>query len=296
MIFVVVSTIGIRENEFLRLLQNINHQVSRDGLASKVGVSVALQGRADSEFLRKSVYDHLPNVDEVHVVSSERGLSKGRNDAIRACNAPLGFLFLNDTSRLKPGTLQFLASCAEQFDVVAFPYLENGEPRYKLPQELTSLDMFSVWKVLEPAMYIRFGVVSAVEGFNETVGTGSRFYPQSGEGTELLLKAMKAFGSLTVRWVQQSEGFAVIGVTQDDGLTSSEDRRKRFFYGVGYGRILRLYRYPFWYVAKHLVGPIVRGVFSGRGISACLGEANTVAGRSIGFFMPRVWHRRMESK
>ncbi|WP_146146144.1 glycosyltransferase family 2 protein [Geodermatophilus tzadiensis] len=193
---------------------------------------------------------------DVHIVESAGGASRGRNDAINAIGPSVDVMgFPNDDST-------YPRTCLEQVAVafrsdpgiagLACSLVERGQPRFTLPDN-GALDRLTVWRAIEPAMFLRRETLDDVGGFNEALGTGCSTPWQSGEGTDLLLRIIEQGGVVLSR-----PDIAVIGEGERRDLDPSSLVAKHRGYARGTGYVYRTHPYPFWIRARILAAPWLR--------------------------------------
>ncbi|MCO5989117.1 glycosyltransferase [Actinoallomurus spadix] len=187
---VVVSTIG-RPQLLDRLLASLHEQTLRPS-------DVVVVDQSDDGDTRKVVdswMDRLP----VRRSTSARGLSIGRNVGIAALGDYDFVAFPDDDTSYLPDTLaQAAAAFASAPAVGAISGRLVGTPGR--PAQFTSfadrrmrLDHRTVWtSAIENCCFFRRAFLRAVGGFDEDLGVGAASPWQSGEGTDLLLRGMKA--------------------------------------------------------------------------------------------------------
>lgn len=213
-----------------------------------------------------AVADHTPSGDlrvdgaypfPVLVVPSRGGASEGRNDAVQALGDRCDVLgFPNDDNLYLASTL---VDVAESFaapdapDAVAGTLLEFGRPRYKLPRDGQLLNRRTVWRAIEPAVFLRREAFEAAGRFRQDMGTGADSPWQSGDGTDLLLTLMARGGR-----VQSRPGVVVLGRGERKGLSADALVAKHRAYARGTGFVYRTHGYPRHARLRVLLSPLVK--------------------------------------
>jgi hypothetical protein len=244
---VAVSTIGRRLERFERLLTALATQSDSDFC---VGVCDQSTGPAVQELL-----DHFDASLRLFRTRSAPGLSAGRNSVVAA--SPVGtthVAFPNDTTLPPTDFVERIRASASGYDVIVTDYVHDEGSRYRLPTAGEFLTSATVWKVLEPAMVLSRDLWASARGFDEQLGTGSRSRWQSGEGTDLLLRAMKR-RPVRVRWMPE---IRLDGVPEAFGLSRSQAAAKARGYARGYGFVVARHRYPASFAVPHLLAPAVK--------------------------------------
>jgi hypothetical protein len=278
---VVISTLG-RVEPLDRLLGDLARQ-------SRLPLAVAVCDQSDghgSRTVAEVCGAHRSTLD-IRLVSSPRGLSRGRNAAAAALQGEADYLFFpNDTSRLAPGLLAAFAP-ADKVEAVAGEYRDALGARTQFEAGLLPLGKNNVWLAMEPALFVRSDVFAAVGGFDERIGSGAASPWQSGEGTELLLRLGEAGGR-----IQFDPRLVVEGVPENEGLNRTERGRKLRAYGRGYGHILREWNYGARRRWGAVLGGFTLGIRQprrftlGDGWHVGLGRAEGIMNRTLGSRAP----------
>ncbi|GAA4972923.1 hypothetical protein WHI96_17605 [Pseudonocardia tropica] len=224
-------------------------------------------------------------------VPSSGGASRGRNDAVAALGE-VGevdvLAFPNDDCRYPHDTL---TAVLERFRAdpglaaLAVTLVDPAGPRLRLPADGTELDRRSVWRAIEPATFVRASVFAELRGFDERIGTGGPTPWQSGEITDLLLRAL-ARGHRVVA----APGIEVRAPGEVRALDAARYRSKVRGYNRGAGHVYRTHRYGLATRLGFLVMPWVRLV-QGRRLGASeialtwqrgLGRLEGLLGRTVG--------------
>jgi hypothetical protein len=194
----------------------------------------------------------------VEIVTSWGGISRGRNDAMKLLKGETEIMaFPNDHSQFQEDTIPCAISHFTNEDppgAVAGSLLEPTGIRFRVPKAGTSLTDWTVWRAIEPAMFIASHLAETMK-FREDLGTGSSSPWQAGEGTDLLLRIMHA-------------GYRVVAapdvIVRSDGerrqLTPDEWRVKLRSYARGTGYVLRLHDYGLFQSTMQIALPWYRFV------------------------------------
>jgi len=234
-----------------------------------------------------AVADHTPNRDltirgdytfPVVVVPSVGGVARGRNDAAAALSARCDVLgFPNDDCLFPPATIEQVSHAfagPQSPAVVAGTLLDASGPRMRLPAAGTALDRRTVWRAIEPAMWVRREVYEGIGGIRDDLGTGSDSPWQSGDGTDLLLRIMADGGS-----VRSRPDIVVSGRGERRDLTPDAFVAKHRAYARGTGYVFRLHSYPLRDQLRLVLAPLVK--VSTHDASLAL-SARVAAARAVG--------------
>lgn len=213
-----------------------------------------------------AVADHTPNQDltisgdypfPVVVVPSVGGVARGRNDAAAALSARCDVLgFPNDDCLFPLTTIEQVSQAfagPQPPAVVAGTLLDASGPRMRLPAAGTALDRRSVWRAIEPAMWVRSEVYEGADGLRDDLGTGADSPWQSGDGTDLLLRIMAGGGALRSR-----PDIVVLGRGERRDLAPDAFVAKHRAYARGTGYVFRLHSYPMRDQVRLVLAPLLK--------------------------------------
>jgi hypothetical protein len=161
-------------------------------------------------------------------------------------------------------------------DLLVLGYRDSDCLRYTFPTGDYALTRENVWNAIEPATVFSSNLFNLIGGFDETIGAGADSPFRSGEGTDLLLRAIPFITE--VFWVPTIQ---VIGVPQSFSLTKKQSREKLYYYGRGYGWILKKYKYSFGRKAAAIFGPFLKIEFVTSGIAGVLNAFFSSFGRLV---------------
>ncbi|MCE5290195.1 MAG: hypothetical protein LLG14_13295 [Nocardiaceae bacterium] len=225
---------------------------------------------------------------------SRTGLSRGRNLAVGLLSDGVEWVWTpNDTSRPSPDFVATASDFLEGVDTVgavAVNYRVAGEVRRDVSGE-PILDGWALWKAIEPAIVWNVQAVHDAGGFDETIGTGSPGWAQSGEGTDLLSRIR------TAGYRVATFDAYVEGRNHHQDPRKSFQFRKEFYYSVGFGCVARRHfslMRTFVAVATPLIRFILGSRYEGARPAVHI-VAAAVSGRAIGLvlgdFSPRIRKR-----
>ena len=195
----------------------------------------------------------------VRTVASRGGISAGRNDAMKLLPPNVRIIgFPNDDSAYPPTSLQSVVACFEESnwpDAVACSLVERSVHRYALPPDGTRLDRSTVWRAVEPALFVLRESIVNVGGFRIDIGSGAASPWQSGEGTDLLLRLIADSGRII-----SQPSIEVIGPGERRQLTTKKWISKQYNYARGTGYVYRIHPYPPYVRIRIVLSPFVRAV------------------------------------
>lgn len=244
----VCSTIG-RPQGVDDLLRSIHRQ-------TRVPEQVVVVDQSQGDEVMRVVKTWEGRVPVLRVACPRRGLSYGRNVGIAAlepvdvvgfpdddCVYASQLLERLDRAFTADGTLAGV--CGRLISKGA------GGSRMRSVGSRRALDRSTVWTLaIEPAMFVRSSILRQVGLFDETLGTGGPTRWQSGEGTELLIRALDA----GLR-IEHHPDCVVEEVDPRVFMTHDEYLGKVRRYARGTGRVYRMH-YSWIVCARIVAGPL----------------------------------------
>lgn len=277
----VVTTLG-RVELLDRLMSSLRGQ-----LVEGDAVVVVAQGNLAAVRRLATSYADLPIV----VTTSDRGAALGRNVGVGLLpDGEYVLQFPNDSTWFPSGLLALIRStvgCAE-FRIGGMTVFDDIGPKYLLPARGTPLDRVNVWRVIEVGLLIRRADFEDLNGFDASIGSGAPTPWQSGEVTDLLLRALDRWPELGRQFAWLPPYVAVGGVREGFGLSKHERRNKLRAYGRGLGLLARRHHYPVAWKLKRLLGGAAVGLLRPReyrpldGLWAFAGRLEGMLGTTIG--------------
>jgi glycosyltransferase involved in cell wall biosynthesis len=234
----VVSTIG-RPESLRRLLTSL------EAWAEHLEVIVVDQS-ADGACRRLA--DGWDGDLQVRGTTSARGVSLGRNTGAREATGRW-VSFPDDDAWYAADTVQQflrLASAPTAPDILAgIQHTADGRPsmlRY-LPERARVTPTNLHRTIIESALFVRCEVFAELGGFDETIGVGSAGPYQSGEGADVVLRALDA--GFVVRYEPS------LVILQNDPRDDPTEKfvEKMAGYGAGFGYTHRRRHQPAWLFA-----------------------------------------------
>ncbi|WP_083397129.1 glycosyltransferase family 2 protein [Plantibacter sp. MMLR14_011] len=244
---------------------------------------VAIADQGPQGFVQSAARPYM-SLLQIHIVPSSRGVSIGRNAAAGALSDCDAIFFTDDDCTLTPDVL---ALGAEEFergtDVMTGRVLsslgERGQPSVARRQ---ILNRTNVWPMsLEANMLFSASSFRRLNGFVESLGVGTNTPWQSGEGTEVLIRAIDS-GMIVVHDPN------VLVVEDAEPVDLRQLSRKTRQYARGTGRVYALhysFREHLWISTRPVAGAVLRA-FQGRFreswllLNAGIGRFSTLTSRS----------------
>ncbi len=278
LVSLVCCTLG-RTSELDRLLKSLAGQCDN--------AQIIIVDQNEPDFLAGVLERHrsLP----IQVERSARGLSRSRNVGIRAARGEI-IGFPDDDCWYPEGTIDRVRELFDQHGDCAFVTgrtldqtgVATVSPFLSKDDYITRSNVFHAGN--EATLFVRTDVAKALL-FDESLGIGAATPYQSGEGTDLLLRGLRA--GFSGRFVRSL-------VVHHDQVSETELRVKR--YSRGFGRVLRKNRFGAGYVAvrlcRSLAGAALRattGDFAGarRRLLWAAGTATGYGARVLKHSVPR---------
>ncbi|MCF6192174.1 MAG: hypothetical protein L3J76_03430 [Candidatus Hydrothermae bacterium] len=229
---------------------------------------------------RRTLLERL--LDSIRGVEGEIRLVWQASTAPEKLQAYLPLRLIHADTRCLSCSRNLALDALEHFDVVAFPdddawypketlaeveAIVQGDPevqgvvgqlvtpegrstgnRYPPgPVEVTSRN---VWRVVSAStLFVRGAVVRSLGGFREDLGLGAESPYPSAEDAEWVLRMLRH--RMNVVYLPHIRVYHKW--TEDPRVLTAQRYR---MYGRGMGRVLRLYRAPWWEVGVHLIRPL----------------------------------------
>jgi glycosyltransferase involved in cell wall biosynthesis len=247
----IVATLG-RSVELDRLLKSLAGQTHKD-------FEVIVVDQNDDDRARKAVVQYTDRLEIVHLTSA-KGLSRARNVGLEHITGDI-VAFPDDDCWYAEGTLETVAkqiSADENDGITGRSVDEHGrESQGRWTAKPVRINKYNVWVCATSyTIFLRRSIVKEVGGFDESLGVGSGTKWGAGEEVNFLLQALRCGGviqycpSLCVRHPEP--------VAQLDARSFERTR----LYNRGYGRVLSLNRFPFYFVCYTILRPAVGAVIS----------------------------------
>ncbi|TFD53392.1 hypothetical protein E3T46_03495 [Cryobacterium sp. Hh11] len=248
----VVTTLG-REQGLLRLLQSLAGQVTADD-------TIVIVAQRNLSAVTDLATDFASIGCDIIVTTSPLGASRGRNAGVAALPERVDYLlhFPNDTTWFPPGSIAGIRSTPAEAGAGALTVTDENGPKFHLPVAGTALDRWNVWTVIEMGLVMRRSLFTELGGFTESIGTGASTPWQSGEATDLLLRLISTGAADSFVWLPAD--ISIGGISDPQGLSNAERRRKLRTYARGFGRVLSVWHYPLYWRAAALAGGLLFGV------------------------------------
>lgn len=239
----VVATVG-RSLELERFLDSVASQSYRN-------VRVIVVDQNDDNRL-EPVLERTAESLSICRVHSKPGLSRARNAGLAQASADL-VAFPDDDcwypERLLEEVVHVLSAHPEWAGLSVRSVDARGRSSSMAWDRSAGLvGRYSIWRrAISIGIFLRRSAVEVVGGFAEDLGQGSGTRWGSGEESDCLLRLLESGFR-----VQYEPTLHVCHESPRPGLTSAE-RRKAYEYGLGHGHVLRVHRYPVWFVAFRVV-------------------------------------------
>lgn len=240
----IVATIG-RTDQVARLFDSLCLQTCRD-------FEVILVDQNPDDRLRPLVARYAAEMTVQHMRVQTVGASRARNAGFACAHGDM-ILWPDDDSWLPPDLLQkvmaWAAGHADLSGAIGILIDESGQPHTRwTPQSarpVTLMDAFT--RAAEPVLFFRRGVVDALGGFDDQIGTGAQTPWGAGEGTDLCARTLRAGYQLSLE-PSLTVSHARIEITPGDGRQLA----KAHAYARGMGAVIRKNRLPLEFVARYL--------------------------------------------
>lgn len=221
------------------------------------------------------------------------GLSRSRNLALERVDGDL-VAFPDDDCWYPPGYLARIAAWFQahpEFGGLTSRAVDaQGEPLpARWSRRAGEVNRSNVWtRCCGPAMFYRRDAVQAAGGFDEQLGPGSGTPWPAAEDMDFPLRVLAAGYR-----IHYDPAFAV---RHPQPVVAFDENAclRAYRYGMGMGRVMRLHRYPLWFVFYHLLRPAggaALALLTARPAQASF-HANQFVGRVRGWAGRSLYERR----
>lgn len=274
-ISVVIPTLG-RRDHFEKVFRSIDAQEHRP-----VQVIVVNQG-GEAEKIRRAAEPYA-GLDVV-VISSDRGASKARNAGVAAAADVDIIGFLDDDCLYAPSALSEAVKAFESPDVGATSgRLMAVQERVQFGEKARDIDTRTVWThAIEATTFVRASVLAEVGPFDECLGIGCPTPWQSGEGTDLLIRIIRAGHRVTY-------SPSIVVHELQEPVASAQWITKVRAYARGTGRVYRRH-YGLLSWGRVVAAPLVAAIYAAgngrreeaaRKVQASIGRLEGLLGRLL---------------
>lgn len=251
-----------RTEEVIRLFESLSQQSCQD-------FEVIVVDQNPDDRLVPIIHQYSPKTPVKHLRSQPIGASRARNLGLSHAGGDI--IFWPDDDSWLPGEL--VGNVVRLFD--AQPSLSaaigilvdgTGKPhqRWAPASEQQAGFMDALIRAAEPVLFFRREVVTALQGFDPSLGTGAQTPWGAGEGTDLCIRALKAGFDIKME-PSLTVYHANINIKPDDPHALIKVRS----YARGMGAVLKKNRLPLVIVLRYaftypraLLWNIIRGRWS----------------------------------
>jgi glycosyltransferase involved in cell wall biosynthesis len=237
-----MSTVS-RVVEVESFLEHLDRQSYRD-------LELIVVDQNEDQRLSKIIERYANNLSIVHL-SSERGLSRGRNEGLRHISGDVVGFPDDDCWYHAPNLLENvveLFSRNPQIDGVGVSVVDEREhPAYlRQPAKDLQIDRYNLWgAVISFSIFLRREVVRRVGKFDESLGVGASTPWGAGEEMDYMLRVLEH--GFRISYVPALAVSHPAPATIFDDNSATRAHR----YGMGGGRVLRMHKYPLWFAVRN---------------------------------------------
>ena len=252
-ISLVMSTVG-RVMELERFLEHLDRQSYQD-------LELILVDQNEDRRLSKVVERYRRKLSIAHL-SSERGLSRGRNAGLKYISGDVVAFPDDDCWYHTSDLLKNVVECfsrSPQVDGVSVGVVdEQGRPAYlRRPSKDLQIDRYNLWgAVISFSIFLRRDVVRRVGRFDESLGVGASTPWGAGEEMDYMLRVLE-------------HGFRIhytpalaVSHPAPTAIFDNNSAIRAHSYGMGGGRVLRMHRYPWWFAARNWTRALLASVLA----------------------------------
>ncbi|UCD17183.1 MAG: glycosyltransferase [Candidatus Zixiibacteriota bacterium] len=242
----IMATVG-RTEEPGRFLESLASQTWRDFEL------IAVDQNSDDR-LRAILEQFRIGFPIIHV-TSKRGLSRARNLGLKHIGGGI-VAFPDDDCRYPPDLLSRVHSWLDRHPdytgISGRSVDRNGNSTVgsfeKKPGDITRIN---IWRrTTSIALFLRMDATTEGLSFDPSLGAGAQTPWGSGEDIDFPLQALERGAKIYYD--------PALGVLHPVTTAhyNREAFKRAFSYGAGMGRVMKKYRYPFWFRARTLIRPL----------------------------------------
>jgi len=247
----VLATLDTDEAEFSRFLVSLKAQLPEM-------VELILVDQNPDDRLQRWTADYQ-GLFPIKIVRSLKGAARARNVGLPEVSGDV-VVFPDDDCWYPPGLLRAVRETLEanpQWGGVTGSARDGeGRPAVGNWQDPAGqVTKFNVWeRGVAVTIFLRKAVLQKIGGFDEDLGVGSSTPWQSGEETDLLIRALEVAPIY----------FRPELITLHDSIQvyNRAENAKAYRYALGCGYVLRKHRYPLWFLLYKLARSTAATVLS----------------------------------
>jgi glycosyltransferase involved in cell wall biosynthesis len=242
----IMATLGQRPEEITRFLEALLRGTHRD-------IELIVVDQTGDDRLPSLLSRYSGSLCIVHL-RSEPGLSRARNVGLTHSTGEI--VSFPDDDCWYPETV--LASVAERFErdssldaLAGHPIDVDGHSAFPRWERRSGwINRYNVWRRSNSnALFVRRHIATQVGGFDETLGLGSGTPWGSAEDVEFPLRLLEA------GYPVYYDAMLYVYHAVSQPTYEPENIARAESYAGGMGRVLRQNRFPWWFVAYHLMRP-----------------------------------------
>ena len=248
----IVATLR-RSVELDRLLESLSAQTHKD-------FEVIVVDQNDDDRATRALAQYTDRLKIVHLTSA-KGLSRARNVGLGHVTGDIVAFpdddcwypesLLADVARQMGGNAGLAGVTGRSVDQRG----QNSQGRWATTAR--RVDKYNVWVCATSyTIFLRASIIAQIGGFDETLGVGAGTKWGAGEEVNFLLRALRCGGV-----VQYDPSLCVRHPEPVAQLDQRSFERTRM-YNRGYGRVLSLARFPFYFVCYSILRPAAGAAIS----------------------------------
>lgn len=231
-ISLIVATIH-RSKELHNFLQSLENQTFAD-----FEVIIVDQNSDDKV---KNVLSAFPNINIKRIKTAPKGVSNARNIGVTAASGEIISFPDDDCAYFKNTISNALSLIDSGMDLITGKCISGtgNSSVANFKNHCVPINAYNVWDAgVEATIFIKKTLFQKLHGFNEELGLGSNTPYGAGEGTDLILRALKH--TKNIRYFPDLEIYHPDVVS----IYNEKAYRRTYTYSIGIGRVHKLNNTP----------------------------------------------------
>jgi glycosyltransferase involved in cell wall biosynthesis len=244
----IVSTLN-RPEKLTELLRSLVTQTVRPH-------KIVIVDQSDENLTEEVTESFADDLSIFYFRQQARGLSRGRNEGLKHIDGDI-VAFPDDDCVYPPATIEKVLGAFTTNPELAIytgkSISKGGTPSQgRWARSTHEINQYNIWiSQTSYTTFYRASVLRALGEFDESLGVGSGTKWGAGEETELMLRALK-MGA-----IGRYDPKLVVVHPEPLAIYDSKALARGKKYNRGFGRVLRIGRYPIWFVAYMIGRPLI---------------------------------------
>lgn len=243
----ILATLGIREKELQRFIESLKNQTYSN-------FELIIIDQSDKE-LNLLLDEYRSDLDIKHIKTNVRGLSRARNIGIQYVDGDI-VAFPDDDcwypQMLLQQVAEFMSKYPDIHGVIGRSVDERGTPSAdRWDSKEGFVNKINVWRrCISVTIFLRKEVVDSVGKFCDKLGVGSGTKWGSGEEKDYIVRALE------LKFNLYYDPHLIVFHPHPVVLYDERAVKRGYSYGMGMGYLLKIHKYPLWFVLYMISRPL----------------------------------------